>query len=51
MSFEEGWDFWADAAVALGGFLPRQTRVVPQGYMGYGYGVKATVPTESRIYA
>ena len=43
-SFEEGVDFWADAAVALGGSLPHQTRVVPQGDMGYG--VKATVPIE-----
>ena len=48
MSFEDGLDFWADAAVALGGFLPRQTRVVPQGDMGYG--VKATVPIESHIW-
>ena len=38
---------WAGATVALGGSLPRQTRVILQGDMGYG--VKATVPTESHI--
>ena len=43
-SFEKGLDFWADAAVALGDSLPHQTRVVPQGDMGYG--VKATVTIE-----
>ena len=43
-SFEKGLDFWADAAVALGDSLPHQTRIVPQGDMGYG--VKATVTIE-----
>ena len=43
-SFEKGLDFWADAAVALGGSLPHQTHVVPQADMGYG--VKATVTIE-----
>ena len=43
-SFEEGLDFWAGAAVALGGSLPRQARITPQGDMGYG--VQATAPIE-----
>ena len=43
-SFEEGLDFWAGATVALGGSLPRQTRVILQGDMGYG--VQATAPIE-----
>ena len=43
-SFEQSLGFWAEAAVNIGKSLPRKTRIIKQGSMGYG--LQATAPIE-----